>query len=185
MKQTTVSAGISEPYAEALMGLAQDNNLVDQIGQNVAFVLELLNSAEDLRTFLSNPIAKPEAKKAVLSQLLQNNVQGYFFNFVMLLVDRRRVFALEAVCQHYQALLRKLKNTVLAQITSAVELNEGQRNAVSQQVQQMTNAAQVELETKIDPDLIGGVIVKVGSQVLDASIRGQLRRINTTLMSAS
>jgi F-type H+-transporting ATPase subunit delta len=184
MKQTT-SAGVVEPYAEALMGLAQDNNFVDQIGQDVAFVLELLNSSEDLRTFLSNPVVKPDAKKAVLSRLLQNNVQGYFFNFAMLLVDRRRVFALEAICRHYQTLLRKLKNTVLAQVTSAVELNEDQRNAVSQKVQQMTNAAQVELETKIDPDLIGGVIVKVGSQVLDASIRGQLRRINTTLMSAS
>jgi F-type H+-transporting ATPase subunit delta len=102
-----------------------------------------------------------------------------------ILVERRRIAFLEGICQHYQLLLRKFKQTVLAQVTSAVELNEAQQQSVREKVQAMTNAHQVELDTKIDPDLIGGVIIKVGSQVVDASLRGQLRRIGLRLSSAT
>jgi F-type H+-transporting ATPase subunit delta len=72
----------------------------------------------------------------------------------------------------------------LADVTSTIELNEAQRQAVIQKVKEMTQAAEVDLDTKIDPDLIGGVIIKIGSQVLDASIRGQLRRIGVSLLNA-
>jgi F-type H+-transporting ATPase subunit delta len=185
MKQSTVSAGIVEPYAEALMSVAQANNLTNQIGADVDFLLELLKTSRELNEFLINPLVNSDDKKAVLTQLAQTNVQGYCFNFIMLLVDRRRIFLLEAICKQYQALLRKLNNTVLAEVISTVELSPQQRDQIIAKVQQMTQAIQVELKTNIDPDLMGGVIIKVGSQVLDASIRGQLRRISNSLMSAT
>jgi F-type H+-transporting ATPase subunit delta len=97
------------------------------------------------------------------------------------MVDRGRIQFLDGVCQTYLTLLRKLNQTVLAQITSAVELTEGERTAIAERTQAMTNARQVELQTRIDPDLIGGVIIQVGSQVIDASLRGQLRRIGLAL----
>ncbi len=185
MKQTTISAGIVEPYAEALMGIAQDSNLVDEISNDAGFILSMLQESAEFRALIQNPLVKAEDKKAILKRLTDGNVQGVFSNILMILVDRRRGFALEAVCKQYQTLVRKLKNIVLAEVTSTVELNDGQREAVKQKVQQMTNAAEVELDTKIDSELIGGVIIRIGSQVLDASIRGQLRRINTSLMSST
>jgi F-type H+-transporting ATPase subunit delta len=100
-------------------------------------------------------------------------------------VDRRRIQFLEAIGKQYQALLRKLNQTVLAEVTSAVELSDSQKQSVREKVQAITSAHQVELDTKIDPDLIGGVIIKVGSQVVDASLRGQLRRIGIRLSSAT
>ncbi|NCJ08530.1 F0F1 ATP synthase subunit delta [Synechococcales cyanobacterium C] len=184
MKQNAVSAEIVEPYAEALMAVAQSQSLTEAIGQDVQSVLETLGSSTELRDFLVNPFVKGEAKKAVLQQVIGAEVQDSFRKFLMLLVDRRRIFLLEAICKQYQALLRKLNNAVLAEVTSTVALSESQHQAIVQKVQQMTQAAQVELETRLDPDLIGGVIIKVGSQVLDASIRGQLRRISNSLTSA-
>jgi F-type H+-transporting ATPase subunit delta len=80
-------------------------------------------------------------------------------------------------------LLRQLNQTVLAEITSAVPLTEGQQQAITEKVITLTKAAKVELATKIDSDLIGGVIIKVGSQVIDASLRGQLRRLSLRLSS--
>jgi F-type H+-transporting ATPase subunit delta len=103
----------------------------------------------------------------------------------MLLIDRRRIFLLEAICRQYRVLLRQIKNTVLAEVTATLELNDAQRDAVIQKVKALTSASEVELEVKIDPELIGGVIIKVGSQVLDASIKGQLRRIGISLLSAT
>jgi F-type H+-transporting ATPase subunit delta len=85
--------------------------------------------------------------------------------------------------RQYLALLRQLNQTVLAEITSAVPLTETQQQAITEKVIALTNARQVEIETKIDSELIGGVIIKVGSQVIDASLRGQLRRISLRLSS--
>jgi F-type H+-transporting ATPase subunit delta len=96
-------------------------------------------------------------------------------------VDRRRILFLGDICRQYQALLRELKQAVLAQVISTVELNDDQKQAVRQKVLSMTNAQDVDIETQIDADLLGGVIIKVGSQVVDASLRGQLRRIGVSL----
>lgn len=185
MSRNTVSSEIVEPYAEALMSLAQSNDLTDQIGQDIGGLLSLLRESEELRRFLASPLIKAEAKQGVLRQAVGEQVHPYVLNFLMLLVDRRRILFLEGICKQYQALLRKLNQTVLAEVISTVELTEEQQQTITQKVQQMTGAERVELETRIEPDLIGGVIIKVGSQVLDASIRGQLRRITNSLMRAA
>ncbi len=82
----------------------------------------------------------------------------------MLLVDKRRIFFLEAILEQYLALLRQLNQTVLAEVTSAVPLTEAQQQAVIDKVLTITNARQVELATKIDRELIGGLIIKVGNR---------------------
>jgi len=107
----------------------------------------------------------------------------YLTNFLMLLVDKRRIVFLAQVVEQYLSLLRELNQVALAEVISAQELSEAQRNAVVDRVKGITNARDVELKTSIDPDLIGGVIIKVGSQVIDASIRGQLRRLSVSLGS--
>lgn len=184
MTQNAVSAAIVEPYAEALMSVAQSNKVTNEVGEDIKSILEMLHSSDELKEFLTNPLTKAEAKKGALDQLLKSKIQPYLYNFLMLLVDRRRTFLLEPICEHYQSLLRKLNNTVLAEVVSAIELNNSQKEQIIAKVQQMTKSNQVELATSIDASLIGGVVIKIGSEVLDASIRGQLRRMTTSLTSA-
>ncbi|HEY9634693.1 MAG TPA: ATP synthase F1 subunit delta [Coleofasciculaceae cyanobacterium] len=183
MRGSQLSAQVAQPYAEALMSLAQSDNLVDRIGEDVAALLNLLKESPELQQFLGNPIVKAEDKKAVLQRIGGEQLHEYTKNFLKLLIDRRRILFIEGICRHYQALLRGLNQTVLAEVTSAVELSEQQQQAVREKAIAMTGARQVELDAKIDPDLIGGVIIKVGSQVIDASLRGQLRRIGLRLSS--
>lgn len=178
-------AEIVEPYAEALMSLAQSQDLSDRFGEDVNFLRGLLQESTDLQQFLESPVVEAQAKQRVLRQIVAEQVHPYMLSFLMLLVDRRRILFLSGICQQYQVLLRRLNRTVLAEVTSTVELTEEQRQTTIQKVQQMSGAERVELETRIDPDLIGGVLIKVGSQVLDASIRGQLRRITNSLMSTA
>lgn len=181
MSQKAISAEIVEPYAEALMSVAQSQDLVDSINEDVSQIVALLRESPDLQEFLGNPLTNAQAKKVVIRQILEDGVQTYTLNFLMLLVDRRRIFLLKDICRYYQSLVRKLNNTVLAEVTSTVDLNQEQRQTVVEKVKAMTGAQEVDLETSLDQDLIGGIIVKVGSQVLDASIRGQLRRLTNTL----
>jgi F-type H+-transporting ATPase subunit delta len=182
MKGSAFGSEVAEPYAQALMSLAQSDNLTDRIGEDIRSLLGLIENSEDLRDFLMNPVVKEPVKKEVLRRIA-GDTHPYLVSFLMLLVDKRRVIYLEKVCQQYLELLRKLKNAVLAEVSSATELNEGQLQSVVERVKALTGASEVELKTKIDPELIGGVVIKVGSQVFDASLRGQLRRIGYSLSS--
>lgn len=185
MADNILRSEVLDPYAQALMSLGKSNDLVDRFGEDVSNILDTLNGSQDLKDFVANPLAKGELKKEVLSQVFGDAVHPFMRNFIMLLVDRRRVIFLEGICQQYLKLLRQFRQTVLAEVTSTVELSDDQKNAVRDKVKAMTKANSVDIETKIDPDLIGGVIIKVGSQVIDASLRGQLRRITLRLASSN
>ncbi len=180
MKGSLSSAEVFEPYAEALMAVAQEKNLTEKFGEDVASLLSLIETSPELNAFITSPIVRGEDKKAVLQQISQG-IDPFITSFLMILVDRRRIVFLEGICQHFRTLIRKLNQIVLAEVTSAFELNDGQRQAVIDKVKAMTQAHEVELVNKIDQDLIGGVIIKVGSQVIDASLRGQLRRLSISL----
>jgi F-type H+-transporting ATPase subunit delta len=124
------------------------------------------------------------AKKGVLQQIAGDELHPLFVNFLKLLVDRGRIPFLEAILNQYQQLLRKLNKTVLAEVTAAVDLSDAQKANLAEKVKVMTGAEQVELEVTLDPDLLGGVIIKVGSQIVDASLRGQLRRMSVQLSAS-
>lgn len=184
MKDSIITSEVFEPYAQALMSLAKSNNLADQFGEEAKSLLAALEESEELRNFLANPLIKPDQKKAVINQAIGEQVHPFMKSFLLLLVDRRRIVSLEGILKQYLELLRQLNQTVLAEVTSAVELTEEQKQAVRDRVIGMTGARQVDLETRIDRDLIGGVIIRVGSQVVDASLRGQLRRISLRLTAS-
>jgi F-type H+-transporting ATPase subunit delta len=185
MQTSGISSKVVEPYAEALMSLAQQYDIADEIGDNIRSLDSLLSESSELKTFLENPLLKAEEKKAVLRKIVGEEINHYLLNFLLLLVDRGRIIFIEGICQKYLELLRKLNNVVLAEVTSAVRLYEGEAERLSEKIKQLTGAASVEIVTQIDPDISGGVSIKVGSQVYDASLRGQLRRISLSLSSAA
>jgi len=184
MTGSIISAKIVDPYAEALMSLAQSQNQTEQFGQDMRDLLGLLQNSPELGSFLGNPVVNPDDKKAVIRRLVGGETSANFVNFLLLLVERRRIAFLEGIANKYLELLRKQNNVVLANVTSAVELNDAQKEVVGNKVKSITGAQGVELTAKVDPDLIGGVIIKVGSQVYDASLRGQLRRLSLNLAKA-
>lgn len=172
---------VAAPYAQALLSIAQAKDAIDDINSNASEFLNLLKESGELSDFLANPVATKDAKKGVLRQVLKDDVNPQMKNFLLLLVDKGRIYLAEPILKEFQSRVREIQQTVLAEVTSAVELTDEQKETVRQKVQNMTDAKSVELETSIDPDLIGGVVIQIGSQVLDASIRGQLRRISLQL----
>ncbi|MFM7471964.1 MAG: F0F1 ATP synthase subunit delta [Nodosilinea sp. LVE1205-7] len=185
MKDTTTTTSITMPYAQALIEVAQASQVVDQIGAEVGDLLSGLEGSQDLREFLANPLLNPEAKKSVLRQVVGEQVNPILLNFLMVLVDRNRIAFLDSALRQYQALLRDLNQTVLADVTAAIELSDQQRSQIKDQVINFTGARNVELSVGIDPSLLGGLIIKVGSQVIDASLRTQLRRIAIQLATVA
>ncbi|UBF27283.1 F0F1 ATP synthase subunit delta [Kovacikia minuta CCNUW1] len=185
MSESGVTSKIAVPYSEALMSLAQSQDLTDRFGEDAGALIALLKESEDLRQFLANPVIDRDTKKAVIQQILGEQVHPLIKNFLMLLVDHNRIIFLEDICKQYQARLRELKRAVLAEVTSVVELSEDQKQVVREKVKAATGAQEVELETRIDPSLLGGVLIQVGSQIYDLSLRGQLRRLSLQLSSTA
>lgn len=180
MSSTTVSLEIADPYAQALMSLAKDQQLEDRFGEDSQALLDLLGASQELRQFLENPLIAEDAKKGVLGQI-SAELNPLFANFLKLLVDKGRIGFLSPILRRYQELLRQLRKAVLAEVTAAVELSDEQKEQIRQKVTTMTGAQQVDLEVTLDDSLLGGVIIKVGSQVVDASLQGQLRRLSMQL----
>ncbi len=172
---------VAAPYAQALLSIAQSKDKVDEISGITADLLTLLKESDGLSTFLASPIANTDAKRGVLTQILGDQTNQQMKNFLMLLIDKGRIYLVGPILQEFQSRVRELKQTVLAEVISAVELTDEQKETVRQKVLSMSDAQSVELESRVDPELIGGVIIKIGSQVLDASMRGQLRRIGLQL----
>jgi F-type H+-transporting ATPase subunit delta len=182
---STVTSKVYEPYAQALLSLGQSNNIVNDLSNDVALISETLAGSSELTDFLGNPFVLDDVKKSAIGQLFEGKINPFTLSFLKLLVDRRRALCLPGICAEFKALVRKLNQAVLAEVTSTVELSDAQKQGISERVKNMTNAQSVDLQTTIDPDLIGGVIIKVGSQVIDASLRGQLRRISYQLAGVS
>lgn len=181
MKGTLLSSEVAEPYAQALMSLAKANNLTDSFGRDLRDIERLLEESPELDAFITNPVIEESDKKAVIKRILGEGANPYLTSFLMLLVDKRRIVFLKPICEQYLALLRDLTNTVLAEVTAARQLSEEQERRIEEDVKRRTGANAVELKVKIDPDIIGGVVIKVGSQIFDASLRGQLRRLRFDL----
>jgi F-type H+-transporting ATPase subunit delta len=176
MKGSTVT-----PYADALMSLAQSQNLTDEFGNNCADLVEALDSSPELTQILANPIVKIADKQAILGKVVEGKVHPFMVNFLMILVERRRINNLREICEQYRAALRKLKGTVLAQVTSAVALTDAQTQSIRDRVQGLSSASSVEIASSVDPDILGGVIIKFGSQVIDSSLRSEIRRLGMSI----
>jgi F-type H+-transporting ATPase subunit delta len=184
MTSSSTIATIAEPYAQALLAIAKGKDLAAKFGEDAGTIRDTLAGSDALTQALDNPFVAPEVKKEILQRIFGDAIDPYFANFLKLLVDRKRVALLDAICAKYQDLLRQLTNTALVKVTTAVELNDAQRATVIEKAIAMSGAAQVDLETTIDADILGGVIIQVGSQTVDASLRGQLRRIALSLNAA-
>ena len=176
-----IDSEVVMPYAQALMSAAKSQNITEQIGEDIRSLLSLLENSSQLKNFIANPFVNEQDKKRVIEAIVGDRIHPYLRNFLRILVDRRRALLLEGICQQYLNLLRQINQTVLAEVTSTVRLSRAQEQSIKDKVKSMTNAREVELNTKIDSELIAGAIVKVGSQVIDASLRGQLRRLSLSL----
>jgi F-type H+-transporting ATPase subunit delta len=168
---------VVDPYAEALVSLASGQGLLDTFTADVRFIAAVWQATPELGQFLASPLVKTEAKKNLLQQVFADQIHPLLLNALQLLTDRRRIMFLGALCQRFLELQRKLQNIVLAEVTAAVPLTEAQQQSIRERVKDFTQASSVELQISQDPTVLGGVILKIGSQVIDLSLRGQLRRL--------
>ena len=176
---------ITTPYAEAFLQVASTRKEVDQVIDQAKAVLPLWNDCPDFRDAMASPVLEVDSKKAALEKLFADQISPSFLNLLKLLADRQRIGFLDAVLERLLELYREERNIALATVTSASALNEDQQADLLRQIQSLAGTDNLELNLKVDPDLIGGLVVNVGSKVIDASLSGQVRRLGLALAKVS
>ena len=172
---------LATPYAEALLQVSESRKDTDAVAEQAKAVLELWNQSEQLREAMASPVLEPDAKKAALAALFDGQLSDSLMNLLKILADRQRIAVLDAVLLRYLELYRELRNITLAKVTSAQPLSDEQQAQLNQKVQAIAGTKAVEFELTVDPALIGGFVVNLESQVIDASLSGQVRRLGLEL----
>jgi F-type H+-transporting ATPase subunit delta len=174
-------AKIAEPYAEALLELATTNSSLKETTNDINIVSQFLANSSDLKKFLGNPLITREAKKNVLKDVLEEQISASSLKFLMLLVDRGRVAFLDKIAQKFLELSYKKDAIEIAKVTSSIALSAQQQKDLAEKLKVLTGAKQIKLALRVDPKLIGGFTVEIGSKLIDTSVRGQLKKISSLL----
>ena len=172
---------VTTPYAEAFLQVAESRKEVDKVVDQAKDLLNIWNECPEFSEAMGSPVLESDSKKAALEKLFAKKITPSFLNLLKLLADRQRIGLLDAVLQRMLELYREQRNIALATVTSASALSEDQQSDLLKKIQSIAGTDNLEVNLKVDPDLIGGFVVSVGSKVIDASLSGQVRRLGLAL----
>jgi len=176
-----VLSKVAVPYAEALLDLAKSNGSLKETTNDINIVSQFLANSSDLKKFLGNPLITREAKKNVVKDIIGEQIAESTLKFLLLLVDRNRIQVLDSIALKFLELSYKQESIEIAKITSSIQLSADQQKSIAEKLKVITGAKQIKLALKVDPKLIGGFTVEIGSKMIDTSIRGHLRKISNLL----
>ncbi len=175
---------LARKYGVAIFEIAKEENKLEEYGKELAKVSKDLFSHADLKGFLTNPQVQPQAKKDILSKLVQGEISDLMFKFLLLLVDKRRIVLLEAINECYQELSNKEQGIVVADVTSAFDLKEELQRNLGKKLEEVTGK-KIQLRLHNDKKIIGGVVVKLGDKRIDGSVTGRLQALKAELMASN
>ena len=179
-EQQTVS-GVAGRYATALFELGLEANALDKILNDLNSFHEAMDAAEDLQRLVKSPVFTPDEQLRAISAVLEEiKIDGLTANFLKLVAKNRRLFATPDMIKAFRTLLAHHRGQASAQVITAARLEDGQVRAL----QQALNAAlgkEVEIEQRVDPALLGGLVVKIGSRMIDTSLRTKLNSLKVAM----
>ena len=177
----TLISGVAARYASALFEVAREAKAVDAVAGDLDRFAAVIEESADLRRLIRSPVfTAEEQEKAVAAILAKADLSGLTGNFIRLVASKRRLFALPDMIRAFRELVADAKGIVRAQVTLAEKPSERVMNEIKASLRDVAKA-DVALDVKIDPSLIGGLIVKVGSRMVDASVRTKLNSIRLAM----
>ncbi|MBX9711205.1 MAG: F0F1 ATP synthase subunit delta [Xanthobacteraceae bacterium] len=177
-------SGVSGRYATALFELARDTKSVDAVKADLDRFSALLNGSPDLARLVRSPVFTAEVQGKALAAILDKaGIKGISANFLKVLTANRRLFAVNDVIRAFRALVAKFKGEVTADVTVAEKLSTKNLDALKAALKSVSGK-DVDLNVKIDPTIIGGLVVKLGSRMVDSSLRTKLNSIKHAMKEA-
>jgi F-type H+-transporting ATPase subunit delta len=180
-----IISGMAGRYATALFELALDNKAVDAVKKDLDQFEALVTESADLNRLVRSPVfGVDEQLKALSAILAKAGISGLAANFLRVITTNRRLFAVRDMIRAFRALVARQKGEVTAQVTVAETLSDKNIDALKGALKSVTGGKDIDLDVKIDPAIIGGLIVKVGSRMVDSSLRTKLNSIKFAMKEA-
>jgi ATP synthase F1 delta subunit len=174
---------IARVYASALFGAAKDRGKLDAIRDQLAQFADALAENRDLQLFFFSPYFSSAEKEDGLRRAVAD-AEPELLNFLLLLIEKHRMPVLFRIRRQFDALWAKENKRLGVTVTSAVELDPEVAERIGREIEQQTGNT-VELQSRVDPDILGGLVVQVGNMVLDTSIRNRLEKLRKSVASAA
>ncbi len=171
---------VSIRYAKSLLPLALEKGDIENVRNDMNRIIDLVESNHEFKVVLKSPVIKPHQKEKVLSAVFAGQLTEMMDEFIKLLLRRGRESELYDIAKAFISEYNAHFNVVTAQVTSAVALDEAQREQVIDLVAQMSKG-EVRIESKVDANLIGGLVIRVGDKEIDASVSSKLSKIRKEL----
>jgi F-type H+-transporting ATPase subunit delta len=177
MSANPLASKIAAPYARALFDFSVEKNIMHQITADFQNLEIFLNESSELTEYLSNPIVSQDAKQAVLTKVLQPQLNTETFKFLMVLVERNRINLLTSVITNYLELVYETASIKTIEVVTAFAFSNAQKNTLIEKLKELTNAREIRLVVTVEPSLIGGFLIKTESKVIDFTIKNQLQQL--------
>jgi len=177
---------IAKRYAKALFEIAEETKKLEKITNDVVFIDSLIRSSRELQLFLKSPIIKEDKKREVLKEIFSDSrIDPVTLKFIMLLVEKKREDILHDIVKVYQQIYDEKMGIVSAEVVTAVEVGERLKKKIEQKILELTGAKKVKASYRVDPSIIGGIVIRVGDTVYDASIRRRIQLLREQLIYGS
>ncbi|MEQ8355300.1 MAG: F0F1 ATP synthase subunit delta [Kiloniellaceae bacterium] len=168
-------------YASALLDLADERKALDEVADDLKTVRSLIVESDDLRRLLNSPVFTRDEQRKAMTALMEKAAIGELTHrFVLVVADNHRLFALPSMIEGYLSELARRRGEITAEVTAARSLSDAQQAALLEALRSAVGS-KVQLDIKVDSALIGGLIVKVGSRMIDSSLRSKLQRLQLAM----
>jgi F-type H+-transporting ATPase subunit delta len=179
--EATGVSGLAGRYATALFDLADEQKALDQVAADFATLSAMIHESADLVRLLRSPLVGREQQGAVMAALGEKAELSLLTrNFIGLVARNRRLFVLTAIIDAYRKLLADRRGEIRAEVTAAQALSTAQVEAVTDQLKR-TVGSKVAVDIRVDPAILGGLIIKVGSRMVDGSLSSKLTRLQLAM----
>lgn len=176
-------AVVARTYARALFDAAKDAGRVEPVRDELVTFVAAIDEVPELRSLIRNPELDPPTKAAALDAVLEG-ADNLIRNFVRVVTEKGRAAQLDEIAREFEALVAAEEQILSVELTTAYELSDDEASTIVKQIEE-ASGRRVEAARTVDPDLIGGLVLKAGSLEVDSSIRGRLDRLRRDLAHAS
>lgn len=172
---------ISDRYAEALVELAKGGKMTfEKISSNLDLIREILSQSKDLNEFLTNPLISTNDKKEIIEKVFGKEVDVLIVNFLKVLTDKERFSLFEEILESYNKLLDNINNISRIKVVSAVSMsNEAQKRLKIKLEEKLRK--NVVLDMSVDSDIIAGLVIKIGDNIIDMSLKHKLEDLSKSI----
>jgi ATP synthase F1 delta subunit len=169
-------------YSRSLFEVAKEKDLLDEVRDQLGQFADAVESSRDLQVFFFSPYFSTEEKKQGLHRAVEG-AEEIFVNFLELLLENHRMPVIFRIRRQYEALWREENKLLPVEVTSAIELDERIVGEIGERIGQQTGR-RVELTSRVDPNILGGIVLRVGNAILDASIKNRLQQLRREVATA-